>query len=74
MRVAVLFLTAFLLAVAIWAAGELHYRSCVNAAEARTPVAVVKDSGFGGAGTPVDKLTGTRARARAVGGCSRAPF
>lgn len=66
---------ALITAPAIWIGGELHYRSCVAAAEARTPVWVVRvpdGNLFGGGGTR-DVARGGQARQRLVVGCSRLP-
>jgi len=66
-----------LLAVALlaWVGSELHYRSCVLAAEARTPVVVVRKPNQGrfGEGT-TEAVRGQAARKRAIDRCSRLPF
>jgi hypothetical protein len=61
-----------------WAASELHYRACVSAAAARTPVKVLSTSsgdgfGGGGGGGLSSAVSGASIRYRAVNGCSRLP-
>jgi hypothetical protein len=64
-----------ILAAVAWGASELHYRSCVNAAEARTPIVVTRppklDPLFE---EPRQVVRGEAARRQAVHGCSRLPF
>jgi hypothetical protein len=59
-------------AALLWAAGSLHYQSCVNAAEART----YRSAGgivLGGEPRP-DPQIDVGARREAVQGCSRLPW
>jgi hypothetical protein len=68
-RLAVVVVALVIGAGVLWGAGELHYRSCVDAAEARTPIVKTRST-FGG----VAIVSGRTARKRAVEGCSRLPF
>lgn len=58
-----------------WIGGELHYRSCVAAAEARTPVTSdVAPEAFPGSGaSPSPPTLSANGRSAAVNGCSRLP-
>jgi hypothetical protein len=72
MRWAALAVALIAVAGVVWGAGELHYRSCVTAAEARTPMTVSRGRPYSAA--PVENVThGSAARKRAVDGCSRIP-
>lgn len=57
------------LAVVTWGAAEAHYATCVNAVEARTPVAT--DSSNRGALTETASLEERRS---GIDGCSHWPF
>jgi hypothetical protein len=64
-----------LFAALAWIGSELHYRSCVLASEARTPVVVVREPKQGGWGEgTTEAVRGQAARKRAIDGCSRLPF
>jgi hypothetical protein len=79
---AILLIGLVVVAGLAWIGSELHYRSCVDAAEARTPVVVVKKPGnpFGArgleenSGAGDETVRGQAARRRAVDACSRLPF
>ena len=87
MKIAVGVVIGLLIAAALtWNGAEMHYRSCVDAAEARTPMAVPNRDG-GGWGSAAgqdpydysDDPLGLRtesvdARRDAVDGCSRLPW
>ena len=56
----------------LWAAGEAHYRGCVEEAAARYPPIAV--SAFSGEQTGPLKVAYDVERAEALDGCSRAPW
>ena len=69
------------LAGVLWIGGELHYRGCVDAAEAAHPATVAgrssildSDNIFDDAGRSEPTEKPNPERARAVRGCSRLPF
>jgi hypothetical protein len=76
LKAAALIIGLAIVAVGVWSGSELHYQSCIAAAEARTPIWIVRvpnENLFGGGGTS-DVARGGQARQRAVAGCSRLPF
>lgn len=62
----------------LWMAGEQHYRSCIQAAEARWPVMPTSkgDQGFFSQSDPLDLLSRRhgRKRTQAISDCSRLPL
>lgn len=62
---------ALLLVLAMWMAGESHYRSCVQATEAKFPAVPV--SAASGRQTGPLKLSFVKERTAAVEGCGRLP-
>lgn len=58
-----------------WFAGEQHYKNCVNAAIARTPVLAVAESNpfKDNPWSAPTRVDGRAERKRAIGGCSRMP-
>jgi hypothetical protein len=85
MRVVFVVLLGAILAGVLWGAAELHHRSCVTAATARTPVSVVTRyrptqpeapdlPGIGPTAPSGQVVVGRAARERAVNGCSRWPW
>jgi hypothetical protein len=72
MRTVAIVLAVLAVAVLAWGAGELHYQGCIAHAEQATGTAtVIPPERLG----PTSTTTGpSRARLRAVNGCSRLPF
>jgi hypothetical protein len=76
MKVAVGVVIGLLIAAALaWNGAEMHYRSCVDAAEARTPLTRADGGGWGSAaGDDPLGVLGAEERQAAVDGCSRLPW
>jgi hypothetical protein len=68
-RIAAIVAVTVIVLAAILAVGELRYRSCIEAAEARYPAVPV--SAFTGRSTGPVKVSFVRERANAVEGCGR---
>jgi hypothetical protein len=84
-RMGIVVVALLVVAALAWSAAEQHYRSCVVAAEARTPVVVTTHGagslGSNGLGGGLDSngvtvgsmIRGSVARSKALRGCSRLP-
>jgi hypothetical protein len=73
-KLVVLVVGVLIAATLAWNGAELHYRSCIDAAEARTPLGGVKDP-YDYTDDPLGiKGDALKDRRGAVDGCSRLPW